>query len=273
MKCSYHLYADDLQVYVSGPVSDVDRLVQIINTDLVSIVRWAVENRLTPNPKKTKAIIFSKAESVSPQTSITFFGETVPLSSEVTNLGLKLDRCLTWTHQVNDVVMKTYNVLRTFRRFASVLSMQTRRKLVQAVVMPIFMYGDIVYYPGLSASHKEQLQRCFKSVVRFVYNLRRRDTTADVRNSILGVDLPSNYRLRICSFMRQAYYGNMPDYIQQHLQHGQQQRTRCLIIPRHTTTSGKSVLIYGATCWNGLPIQAKLQPTLSAFKSYTKRLV
>lgn len=273
LKCNYHLYADDLQVYISGPTSEIDRLVHEINADLGAIVNWANANRLAPNPKKTQAIVFSKTGAIVPQTDILFCGETVPLSDEVINLGLKLDRNLSWRNQVNDVVMKTYNVLRTFRRFAAVLSTPTRRKLMQAVVMPIFMYGDVVYYPGLSTALKDQLHRCFKSAIRFVYNLRRRETTADVRTSILGVDLPSNYQLRICCFMRQAYYGDLPDYIQQHLQRGQQQRSRCFIIPRHTTTSGKSVLVYGATRWNGLPIEAKQKPSLLSFKSFTKRLV
>lgn len=139
--------------------------------------------------------------------------------------------------------------------------------------MPIFMYGNIVYYPGFSAALKQQLHRCFKTTLRFIHNLRRRDTTAAIRNSILGVDLPSNYWLRICCFMRQAYCGDLPDYIQQHLQRGQLQRTRCFIIPRHSNASGKSVLVYGATCWNGIPLDAKLQPTLASFKTFIKNIV
>lgn len=197
----------------------------------------------------------------------------MPWSDVVTNLGLKMDCQLSWSHQVNDVVQKVFNTLRTFRRFGPVLSTLTRRKLVQAVVMPIFTYADVVYYPGLSAALKDQLYRCFKAAVRFVYNMRRRDTTAAVRTTILGVDLPANYQLRICSFMRQAYYKNVPDYIQQHLQRGQLERTRCFIIPRHTTTSGKSVLVYGSTCWNGLPADAKNKPTLSTFKKFVRHLL
>lgn len=273
LTCSHHLYADDLQIYISGPASDIGALVQSINEDLEAINNWASINRLSPNPKKTQAIIFSKAGTVTPTTAITFCGEIVPLSTNVTNLGLQLDNNLSWTHQVNDVVRKTYNILRTFRRFAPVLSLPTRKKLVQAVIVPVFTYADVVYYPGLAASLKEQLHRCYKSAVRFVFNLRRRDSTAAVRNSILGHDLPFNYQLRICAFMRQAYYNEQPEYILQHLQRGQLERTRCFIIPRHTTSSGKSLLVYGATCWNGLSLELKQKPTISSFKTAMKNLV
>lgn len=272
LKCNYQLYADDLQIYISGPIDNIDRLVRIINEDLNAIAQWAKQNRLYPNPKKTQMIVFSKTGTVRPQTDVVFDGEVIPPSNRVVNLGLHLDNNLTWSHQVNTVVQKVYNTLRTFRRFAAVLSMPTRHKLVQAVIVPIFTYCDIVYYHGLSAALKLQLHRCFKSAVRFVYNLRRRDSTGTVRNSILGHDLPANYHLRTCCFMKQGYDGNLPGYIQDHLVHGQMERTRSLIIPRHTTSSGKSLIVAGAACWNNLPTDVKKKPTITTFKTAVKRL-
>lgn len=273
LKCNYHLYADDLQVYISGPSSDIDRLVSSINEDLQAITSWAETNLLSPNPRKTKAIIFSRSGTIMAQNDIVFCREVIPVSNKVTNLGLQLDSNLTWSHQVNDVVLKTFNILRTFRRFAPVLSMPTRLKLVQSVIMPIFTYCDAVYFPGLSAMLKDRLYRCFKAAVRFVHGLRSRDSTETVRNTILGHDLPANYKLRICCFMRQAYVGDSPEYIVQHLQHQRQERTRGFIVPRHTTSSGKSLLVYGTTCWNGLPLEAKTKPTMAAFKTTVRRLV
>lgn len=271
LKCNYQLYADDLQIYVSGEIDEVDRLIGTINMDLEAITRWATENRLHPNPKKTQAIVFSRSGRVVPQSDIVFKGEVVPVAEKVTNLGLEMDSAMSWTHQVNSVVQKAYNTLRTFRRFSGVLSGATKRKLVQAVIVPIFTYGDIVYYSGLTAALKQQLHRCFKSAVRFVYNLRRRDSTAAVRHSILGHDLPDNYNLRTCCFIKRGYDGNLPEYLQEHLVHGQHQRTRSLIVPRHTASSGKSIMIAGVTLWNNLPIEAKMIPTLSSFKSALKR--
>lgn len=44
-----------------------------------------------------------------------------------------------------------------------------------------------------------------------------------------------------------------------------------LIIPRHTTSSDKSVLTVGASCWNNLPVDIKLKPTLTQFKGALKK--
>ncbi|XP_058838456.1 uncharacterized protein LOC131694094 [Topomyia yanbarensis] len=271
VKCEYHLYADDLQIYVSGHKNDVNRLIQLINADLNAIQNWAIENQLFPNPKKTKAIIFCKEGTVVPQENIWFCGESIALSKEVKNLGLIMDSNLKWCAQVNEITKKTYNTLRTFRRFQGVLSVRTRKKLTQAVLMPFFSYGDIVFYPGLSATQKEQLHRCFKSSVRFVYGLRRRDTTRLVRHTILGCDLLENYRRRICHFMYGAYHGLHPDYIKHHAPIGRNERARSFNMPHHTTSLRKSVLVYGASTWNSLPLSVRQQNSLTSFKAALNR--
>lgn len=266
LKCEYHLYADDLQIYVSGPIDDVDRLVHSINEDLGSIEHWAAMNNLFPNPKKTQGIVFCKAGRITPSLDIRFCGETIDLSDKVVNLGLVMDKNLKWTDQVNETTMKAYNILRTFRRFTPVLSPQVRLKLVQAVVMPVFTYCDIVYYPGLTVEMKDRLHRCFKSSLRFIFRLNRFDTTSTFRNAILGHDLPRNYRQRICCFYRQAWDKKLPQYIQQHLQRGLMERARTFQLPAHTTSKKKSLLIYGISHWNRLPIGIKTRPTLATFK-------
>lgn len=140
------------------------------------------------------------------------------------------------------------------------------KKLVQAVIVPLYTYCDVVYYPALTEALKEQLHRSFKSAVRFVYNLRRRDTTADIRHTILGRNLLDNYRLRVCCFLRRGYLRELPQYLLQHLQPGINNRARSFVLPHHTTASRKSVLISGASTWNHLPLALRQQSTLAAFK-------
>ncbi|XP_058817699.1 uncharacterized protein LOC131681007 [Topomyia yanbarensis] len=106
LKSNYQHYADDLQIYISGPVAEIDRLIANINEDLAMIVRWAKTNRLSPNPKKTQAIIFNRTGTITPPNAIKFSGETISLSSKVINLGLQMDSNLSWSNQVNDVVQK-----------------------------------------------------------------------------------------------------------------------------------------------------------------------
>lgn len=271
LNCNYQLYADDLQIYISGEIRDVDQLITSINDNLEIIERWAKQNSLFPNPKKTQAIVFCKEGSVTPATSIVFCRERIPLADFVVNLGLKMDCNLKWNRQVNDVTAKVFGTLKTFRRFASVLTMETRRKLVQSVIIPFFTYCDVIYHPGLSAALRDQLNRCFKASVRFVHSMRRRESTAAVRNTILGHDLETHYQNRISCFIRQGYAGTLPAYLQQHLRRGHLERLCTFLIPQHSTTKRKSILIAGVIHWNQLPLTIRQLPTISSFKAALDR--
>jgi Reverse transcriptase (RNA-dependent DNA polymerase) len=54
-----HLYADDVQIYVSGDLSDATRLIEKLNADVSNIWHWSQLNSLCLNPQKSQAIIIN----------------------------------------------------------------------------------------------------------------------------------------------------------------------------------------------------------------------
>lgn len=71
LQCQYHMYADDLQFYISGPLNEINRLISSINQDLARIEQWAEANCLYPNPKKKKhrQLCLAKTEPVQPHST------------------------------------------------------------------------------------------------------------------------------------------------------------------------------------------------------------
>ncbi|XP_063388255.1 uncharacterized protein LOC134674130 [Cydia fagiglandana] len=57
IKCSYHLYADDLQLYTQASAEDLDKAVADLNTDLNHISAWSRCFGIAVNPTKCQAII------------------------------------------------------------------------------------------------------------------------------------------------------------------------------------------------------------------------
>ncbi|OXU30669.1 hypothetical protein TSAR_002550 [Trichomalopsis sarcophagae] len=53
---AYHLYADDLEIYVRGKVGDADELVHKMNSDPANFSRWASADGLIVNASKTQAM-------------------------------------------------------------------------------------------------------------------------------------------------------------------------------------------------------------------------
>jgi hypothetical protein len=58
-RCRYHLYADDLQLYInfSCKPEDIAKCVRLINDILADIVKWSEKQGLKLNPNKSQAMI------------------------------------------------------------------------------------------------------------------------------------------------------------------------------------------------------------------------
>ena len=55
---NYHVFADDLQIYLSCKPDEIDSATSKINSDIDTICRWAEGRNLNINIGKTKAIMF-----------------------------------------------------------------------------------------------------------------------------------------------------------------------------------------------------------------------
>ncbi|PZC76295.1 hypothetical protein B5X24_HaOG204807 [Helicoverpa armigera] len=64
-RCRYHIYADDVQVYVSFVPSEYLNALGDLNEDLNRIASWAEVNGLVLNPTKTKYMIFGTKFQIS----------------------------------------------------------------------------------------------------------------------------------------------------------------------------------------------------------------
>ncbi len=53
-ECSHHMYADDLQIYISGKPSHVAILINKLNNELSSVVKWSIRNGFNLNPTNHK---------------------------------------------------------------------------------------------------------------------------------------------------------------------------------------------------------------------------
>ncbi|CAK1579398.1 unnamed protein product [Parnassius mnemosyne] len=108
LSTSYHLYADDLQIYTQFSLEDLSKAVDTINADLTCISNWSKRYGLTMNPKKTQDIVIGSFRLIgkigwSSLPPILLDCTQIPYSNKVKNLGLHLDFCMSWTSQVNKI--------------------------------------------------------------------------------------------------------------------------------------------------------------------------
>jgi len=58
--CNVHLYADDVQIYVSRPLNRISECLDIFRIKLAKVNEWAKNNGLAINPLKSKFLIIFK---------------------------------------------------------------------------------------------------------------------------------------------------------------------------------------------------------------------
>ena len=63
-----YMYADNTSIYCIG--ENADAAVAALNNALLEVQRWCIENRLTPHPTKSEAMVLSRQAIIRPLTPI-----------------------------------------------------------------------------------------------------------------------------------------------------------------------------------------------------------
>jgi Reverse transcriptase (RNA-dependent DNA polymerase) len=262
---NYHIYADDVQLYLSGSQENIESVVRQINTDLTSISDWSRRNGLCLNSQKTQSMaIYRHAPSFLPPIRID--DTTIPYSTKVKNLGVLMNCNLTWDDQISTVVSGVNGALSRLWCTADFTPTETRRKLVVALLLPKFQYCDILYSQS-SESNKNRLNRCYNSCARYVYNIRSAERISVAAKNITGRTLYQLHESRICSLFHKIISQREPGYLFDKLRFGRSQRTGILIPPRHYHTDyGNSFFVGGAGMWNSLPLEVRSSSSAEVFK-------
>ncbi|KAG7300576.1 hypothetical protein JYU34_014871 [Plutella xylostella] len=111
LSSSYHLYADDLQIYTHAVPSDLPQAISLTNSDLNSISDWSKRHGLRVNPTKTQVIILGSSRllcnvDLVHLPSVLFDNVQIQFASTVKNLGIFIDKHLSWGPQIESVSRK-----------------------------------------------------------------------------------------------------------------------------------------------------------------------
>jgi hypothetical protein len=112
MHCKYHIYADDVQLYISGRYDVMGDCVAKLNDDLARIHRWSISNSLFLNPNKTKAMFICRSRAAVAPPPVVAAGVTLSYSSKVCDLGMTLNNRLTFDDHINDLCSRVHYSLR-----------------------------------------------------------------------------------------------------------------------------------------------------------------
>ena len=122
---SYHIYADDTQLYISFKCKDPLESLTKLNICTSDIRVWMIKNKLKINDSKTEFIIFRSPllKQNLRDLSISVGDTQVFPSSKVRDLGVVFDKYLTFHDHISGICKSTHFHLRRIGRIRNLLTL------------------------------------------------------------------------------------------------------------------------------------------------------
>lgn len=280
LSSSYHLYADDLQIYTQTSVGNLNAGIDVINCDLLRILEWSKAYGLKVNPKKTQVIVVGSSRMISKidwlnLPLISFDGVAIPVSDAVKNLGVLIDKDMSWGPHLAELSRKMFASAASLRRLRNFLPTSTKITLAQSLLLPILDYADACY-PDLTEKQLDKLERLQNVCIRFIFGLRKYDHVSEFRTKLKWLPIRLRRNTHILTLLYSVLFNpSTPLYLKErfeylHLSNPRTLRsseTLQLKTPVHNSTffqnsfTGQAIRL-----WNSLPTNIRSAKSLPIFK-------
>ena len=162
------MYADDTVLYYSNNNHRVVR--KKLQTDLMNVERWCLENRLSLNVSKTKSMAFMSDHNRKKnfRLGLRMNGKEIEEVQTYRYLGIQIDHKLSGEPQFTKTVQSLGIKLRTFGRIRRFLNTTAALTVYKSTILPIIDYSDLFQFLW-SSKNLQKLQKMQKWALRIVY--------------------------------------------------------------------------------------------------------
>jgi hypothetical protein len=127
-----------------------------LNDDMARIHRWSISNGLLLNPNKTKVMFFCRSRGAVDPPPVVVAGVTILYSSKVCDLGMTLNDRLTFDDHLNDLCSRVHYSLQNLWSASEYISSELKLRLVKTLVIPQFVFGDVLFRIGMRSNQFKQ---------------------------------------------------------------------------------------------------------------------
>jgi hypothetical protein len=164
------LFADDTLFYASSTTNNAasKKLQDQINL----CIPWFTDWKISINPSKTKAILFSHKSSLD-SNKIKFYDSPIDWSPAIKYLGVTIDRKLNFVTHVNNTVNKAKaakSLLYPLINPRSPLPLSIKLYIYKAYIRPIILYAAPTWTSNLSTKSWSKLEKVQSITLRQITN-------------------------------------------------------------------------------------------------------
>ena len=271
-------YADDTQLLVSGPKSQLHHTVARLEHVLASLDDWFRCNGLKVNAEKTQLMLLGSRQNLRtvPHFTVKFRDHSLIPCSEARNLGLVFDRTLSWNSHVALVSKRCFGMLTGLSHLKHSLPAYVLITLVNALVLSQVRYCLPVYGNG-SKLNTSKLQKNFNFAAKLIFGRKKYDHVSDLHERLGWLNAADLGSLHTITLTHKILRSGEPDSLACVLRtvgdvHSRPTRQDSdLFVPRSRTEMGKRRFsIRAPTLYNSLPSHVRQLP-MATFPRRVKR--
>ena len=272
---SFHLYADDAQIYVPLKKRDCQTTLPLLPC-LEEIKAWLALNFLCFNEKKTEVMIFGPS-GLCESPPFDLGPLTHYVRPVVCNLGFKIDSEFKLEHQVRAVVKTSFFQLRRLAEVKPFLSLKNFEIVIHAFITSRLDYCNSLYL-GANQSTLSRLQLVQNAAARLLTCTRKHEHITPVLASLHWLPVHFRVDFKVLLFVFKALNGLAPPYLAELLHlHAPSRSLRSadqllLEVPRskRKLRGDRAFSVAAPRLWNSLPLHIREAPSLPVFKSKLK---
>ena len=276
---SYHLYADDTQIYISfSPSQSYDSL-SLLSSTLDEVYAWLTSNRLSVNPSKTEFLIIGNLQQRNKiqSSSIVFCGSIISPSTSAQNLGVTFDSSLSLTKHISSICKSAYYQIRQLRQIRSSLDISSAIILANSLVISKLGYCNSLLN-GLPKSSINRLQVVQNSLARAIYpSAKRSDHVSPLLHKLHWLPVSSRIEFKIATLTFKVLKFQQPAYMFDMIvpyippRSLRSSNKNLLIVPDIRSEMGRRSFSFAApTIWNSLLQHIRSSDSLSVFRGLLK---
>lgn len=214
--CKIHMYADDVQVYISVYPQNIHEAIHQLNQDLQAIANMSDLHSLKLNPKKSNIILFgsqSRVDAIVDIARVNINHETIPIVKEIKILGLWIDNTFRYRQHISKCLQKAYGNLKLLYPHRTYLPRNTRINLCSSLVLSQLNYCAEIFSSALDFDTWYRVQKLQNSCLRFIFGLRKFQHVSHTLGQTKWLRMRDRFKVREATLYHSILTTRKPPYL------------------------------------------------------------
>ena len=276
---SYHLYADDTQLYISFEVSSIASAISSMEECLKDVRRWMASCFLCLNDSKTEVLVIGKKSSLKdiPQFSLKIGSDNISPTTSARNIGAIFDNTCSMSEHIAAISRGAWFHLNQISKIRCYLDLESTKTLVHSFVSSrLDSFNSLLY--GVPQYEIQKLQKIQNAAAKMVMGLKKYDHVTPALIDLHWLPIEFRIDFKILVLVYKSLHGLAPSYLCDLIKPRETGRSLrnsdcvSLYVPdRNLVNYGQKAFSFtGPLLWNRLPDNCKCAPSVEAFKCRVK---